>query len=110
MNLEFLKKGQVKVEIKTFDINKLLNVLWRNGINVENVRKIDVVTITLNVDYSDYGKLKSYVKRLNGKVKIISSKGIIFFLSRAKKSISIFVGILIFLVGLYIYSGFIRKI
>ena len=54
MNLEFLKKGQVKVEIKTFDINKLLNVLWRNGINVENVRKIDVVTLTLNVDYSDY--------------------------------------------------------
>ena len=81
MNLELLKKGQVKVEIKTFDINKLLNVLWRNGINVENVRKIDVVTVTLNVDYSDYGKLKSYVKRLNGKVKIISSKGMIFFLS-----------------------------
>ena len=56
MNLEFIKKGQVKVEIKTFDINKLLNVLWRNGINVENVKKIDVVTVTLNVDYSDYGK------------------------------------------------------
>ncbi|MDU7964841.1 MAG: sporulation protein YqfD, partial [Clostridium perfringens] len=110
MNLEFLKKGQVKVEIKTFDINKLLNVLWRNGINVENVKKIDVVTVTLNVDYSDYGKLKSYVKRLNGKVKIISSKGMIFFLSRAKKSISIFVGVLIFLVGLYIYSGFIWRI
>ena len=110
MNLEFLKKGQVKVEIKTFDINKLLNVLWRNGINVENVRKIDVVTLTLNVDYSDYGKLKTYVKRLNGKVKIISSKGMIFFLSRAKKSISIFVGVLIFLVGLYIYSGFIWRI
>ena len=110
MNLEFLKKGQVKVEIKTFDINKLLNVLWRNGINVENVRKIDVVTVTLNVDYSDYGKLKTYVKRLNGKVKIISSKGMIFFLSRAKKSISIFVGVLIFLIGLYIYSGFIWRI
>jgi len=110
MNWEFLKKGQVKVEIKTFDINKLLNVLWRNSINVENVRKIDVVTVTLNVDYSDYGKLKSYVKRLNGKVKIISSKGMIFFLSRAKKSISIFVGVLIFLVGLYIYSGFIWRI
>lgn len=110
MNLEFLKKGKVKVEIKTFDINKLLNVLWRNGINVENVKKIDVVTVTLNVDYSDYGKLKSYVKRLNGKVKIISSKGMIFFLSRAKKSISIFVGVLIFLVGLYIYSGFIWRI
>ena len=110
MNLEFLKKGQVKVEIKTFDINKLLNVLWRNGINVENVKKIDVVTVTLNVDYSDYGKLKTYVKRLNGKVKIISSKGMIFFLSRAKKSISIFVGVLIFLVGLYIYSGFIWRI
>ncbi|MHC9361654.1 sporulation protein YqfD, partial [Clostridium perfringens] len=80
MNLEFLKKGQVKVEIKTIDINKLLNVLWINGINVENVRKIDVVTVTLNVDYSDYRKLKSYVKRLNGKVKILSSKGMIFFL------------------------------
>ena len=62
------------------------------------------------MDYSDYGKLKSYVKRLNGKVKIISSKGMIFFLSRAKKSISIFVGVLIFLVGLYIYSGFIWRI
>lgn len=110
MNLDFLKKGQIKVEIKTFDINKLLNVLWRNGIKVENVRRIDVVTVTLNVDYSDYGKLKSYVKRLDGKIKIISSKGVIFFFSRAKKSISIFVGALIFLIGLYIYSDFIWRI
>lgn len=110
MNLDFFKKGQIKVEIKTFDINKLLNVLWRNGIKVENVRKIDVVTVTLNVDYSDYGKLKSYVKRLDGKIKIISSKGVIFFFSRAKKSISIFVGALIFLIGLYIYSDFIWRI
>ena len=37
MNLEFLKKGQVKVEIKTFDINKLLNFLLRNGIYFENL-------------------------------------------------------------------------
>lgn len=110
MRLDFLKKGQIKVEIKTFDINKLLNVLWKNGINVENVRKIDVVTVTLNIDYSDYGKLKGYVKRLDGKVKIISAKGMIFFLARAKKSISVFVGALIFLIGLYIYSGFIWRI
>ncbi|MDZ5252965.1 sporulation protein YqfD [Clostridium sp. LIBA-8841] len=110
MRLDFLKKGQIKVEIKTFDINKLLNVLWKNGINVENVRKIDVVTVTLNIDYSDYGNLKGYVKRLDGKVKIISAKGMIFFLARAKKSISVFVGALIFLIGLYIYSGFIWRI
>ncbi|EGT3615154.1 sporulation protein YqfD [Clostridium perfringens] len=110
MGVDFFKKGQIKVEIKTFDINKLLNALWRNGINVENVRKIDVVTITLNVDYSDYGKLKSYVKRLDGKVRIISAKGMIIFLSRVKKSISIFIGALIFLIGLYIYSGFIWRI
>ncbi|ELC8441915.1 sporulation protein YqfD [Clostridium perfringens] len=110
MRLDFLKKGQIKVEIKTFDINKLLNVLWKNGINVENVRKIDVVTVTLNVDYSDYGKLKGYVKRLGGKVKIISAKGMIFFLARAKKYVSVFVGALIFLIGLYIYSGFIWRV
>lgn len=110
MKLDFLKKGQIKVEIKTFDINKLLNALWKNGINVENVRKIDVVTVTLNIDYSDYGKLKGYVKRLDGKVKIISAKGMIFFLARAKRSISVFVGALIFLIGLYIYSGFIWRI
>lgn len=110
MNLDFLKKGQIKVEIKTFDINKLLNVLWRNGIKVENVRRIDVVTVILNVDYSDYGKLKSYVKRLDGKIKIISSSGVIVFFSRAKKSVSIFVGALIFLIGLYIYSNFIWRI
>lgn len=110
MNLDFLKKGQIKVEIKVFDINKLLNVLWENRINVENVRRIDIVTVTLNVDYSDYGKLKSYVKRLNGKIKIVSAKGIIFFLSRAKKSLSIFAGVLVFLIGLYIYSGYIWRI
>lgn len=110
MNLDFFKKGQIKVEIKVFDINKLLNVLWKNGIKVENVKKIDIVTVTLNVNYSEYGKLKSCVKRLNGKIKIISAKGFVFFLARMKKSISILIGVLVFLIGLYIYSGYIWRI
>ena len=110
MDLNFLKKGQVRVEIKTFDVNNLLNLLWKKGIRVENVKKVDIVTLNLTLDYADYGKVKVYVKRLNGKIKIISERGTVFFLRRIKRFLGILLGIFIFLAGLYIYSTFLWRI
>ena len=45
MRLENLKKGTIKLEISAINVEKVLNGLWRNHINITNIEKINLTII-----------------------------------------------------------------
>lgn len=110
MSFNFLKSGTVKVEVRVFKREQLLNVLWNNGIQIHNIKKIDVSTIIMEINYKDYKFVREVVKKMQGKIIIISAKGGIFVISRMKKRIGIVIGLVLFLGILYYLSGFIWRI
>lgn len=110
MSFNFLKSGTVKVEVRVFKREQLLNVLWNNGIQIHNIKKIDVSTIIMEINYKDYKFVREVVKKMQGKITIISAKGGIFVISRMKKRIGIVIGLVLFLGILYYLSGFIWRI
>ena len=73
------ESGRVIVEINILRPERLLNILWNEDINVINVRRIDAATIRITIDYEDYNSVVSIVKKLNGKIEILGSKGTLFF-------------------------------
>ena len=110
MSSNFLKSGTIKIEVKLFNSEQFLNLLWNSGIRIHNIKKIDKSTMIMEIDYEDYKAVKEAAKRVQGKVSIVSSRGGVFFLGRVKRKIGIVIGFFSFIILLYVLSNFIWSI
>lgn len=110
MNSHFLKRGTIKIEVKLFNSEQFLNLLWNSGVKIHNIKKIDRSTMIMEIDYDDYKTVKEAAKRVQGKISVISSRGGVFFLGRIKRRIGIVIGFVGFIIILYILSNFIWSI
>ncbi|ASW43664.1 sporulation protein YqfD [Clostridium isatidis] len=102
--------GKLIIEIKVLNPERVLNILWNENINILNVKKVDIVTLRVTIEYKDYDNLKRIIKRLNGKVKIVGERGILFLLFRLKNKIFLCIGAGIFLIILLYLSTFVWSI
>ena len=76
---EFLKRGCFVIEIQNLHPEKIINTLWKNGINVRNIRRESIVKWIIEVDSQDYSKVRELVKENNWKLKIIKTKGLLSY-------------------------------
>ncbi len=110
MSFDFLKSGTVKIEVRLFNSEQFLNLLWNSGVRIHNIKKIDKSTMVMEIDYKDYKTVKEVVRRVQGKFSVVSSKGGVFLLGRVKRKIGIVIGFFSFVIILYILSNFIWSI
>ena len=104
------ESGKVVVEINILKPERLLNILWNENIHIINVKRIDVATIHITIDYNDYENMVQIVKKLNGKFKIVGSKGILFFVGKLKSKFFLTIGGGIFVILLLYFSTFVWSI
>ena len=102
--------GKLVVEINILNPEKILNILWNENIKILNVKRIDIVTIRVIIDYSDYAILKKSVKRLNGKCKIVGKRGMVVWISRIKNNIFLTMGSFLFIIILFYLSNYVWRI
>lgn len=102
MGLDKLKSGKISVEIRVLNPERVLNILWNNKIRVSSVRKIDIATLRVDIDYNDYKEVREVVNRVNGKMEIIGSVGSVFLIGKLKKRFSLVIGGVIF-IGIIFY-------
>lgn len=107
---EFLKRGCFVIEIQNLHPEKIINTLWKSGINVRNIRRESIVKWIIEVDSQDYSKVRELVKENNGKLKIIKTKGILSCFIKVKSHGFLYVGILVFFMLIYGYSCYIWDI
>lgn len=107
MALDKVKSGRISIEIVVINPERLLNIFWTNGIKVLNVKKINIATLRLEIEYLDYKKVVEIVERVGGKVKVLSGRGFIFLLGKLKKRLSLVVGAVLFIGILYFLSTYI---
>lgn len=106
MIFDKLNIGNVVVEVSAKSPERILNILWNKGIKSKKIVKVDITTIRLEVEYKDYNEVKSAAKRCCGKVKLISKNGWIFLISRIKRQISLVLGVVVFLAGIFYLSTY----
>jgi similar to stage IV sporulation protein len=104
MILDKLKVGIITVEVSAPVPEKILNLLWNKGVRIKNVNRIDITTLSLEIGYREYKEVERAVKKCKGKISIVGKKGLIFLMIRAKRQISLILGVLVFLGGLYLLS------
>ncbi|WP_341480391.1 sporulation protein YqfD [Clostridium cibarium] len=100
-----LKTGKLVLDVSVPIPEKFLNLLWKENVIIEKANRIDITTIRLEIDYENYSEVEKVVKKCRGKVKIIHREGFIFVVSRMKKQISLIIGGVVFIGGLYLLSN-----
>lgn len=101
------ESGKVILEINILKPERLLNILWSEKIRVINIRRIDIVTIRITIEYESYLSVQETVKRLGGKSKIVGSRGILFFVGSLKSKVFLVAGGVMFIAILLYLSTFV---
>lgn len=109
-NFEKYKRGIITIEVQTMTPEKFINLLWKNGVNISNVRRIDITTLQLDANLRYYETINSIAKRTNTKLKIIKRRGLSFFIIKNRRRKTLTLGILIFISIIYYLSTFIWNI
>lgn len=104
------KKGVMTIEIQSHIPEKFLNLLWKNDIQIKNIRKKSITTMIMDINLSDFNAIDDIGKRTKTKIKIIDRRGISFFFIRVRKRFALVFGVFLFAYIIYYLSTFIWRI
>lgn len=109
-NFNKYSKGVIIIEIQSLMPERFINLLWKNKIYVKNIKKLNITTMIMEINLSDYNKIEDIVKRTNTKVKIIKRRGIAFYMIKLRRRSTLAVGSIIFVAIIFYLSTFIWSI
>lgn len=101
-----LNKGTLIIEVQTLVPEKFINLLWNKNIPIKNIIRSDLTTFTMEINLEDYAALEELAKRLGARTRVMSRKGLAFFLMRLKRKGMLIGGVLIFFCILYYLSHY----
>jgi similar to stage IV sporulation protein len=104
------KKGIITMEIASLMPEKFINLLWKNGVAVKNIKKINITTVVLQVSLSDYGQVSKAAKRTDARIKIIGRSGLSFFIMKVRNRFALLLGVILFGSIIYYLSTFVWNI
>jgi similar to stage IV sporulation protein len=104
------KRGIITIEIQSHIPEKFINLLWKSGVQIKNIRKKSITTMIMDINLRDFNSIKDMAQRTNTRIKVLSRKGITFFLIKMRRRTALVGGVIIFAVMLYYLSGFIWTI
>ena len=78
-------KAVVTVEVEGFFVERLINLLKNNGIEVWDVKILGIGDISFNIESKNFKRILPFVKKSKCKAKVISKKGIYFDVFKYRK-------------------------
>ncbi len=110
MGMNSIRAGRITVEIKLLNPDRILNIFWNRNINIYKINKKNISTMRLDIDYINYAEVCEVIKALGGKISIVKRRGFIFWLKNIRGKISLVVGLMLFLVVIFLLSNYIWAI
>ncbi|WP_242825979.1 sporulation protein YqfD [Clostridium tunisiense] len=104
------RKSYITVEVQTLNPEKILNYLWKHEVQIKNIKKNNVASMTLEIRLCDYKILEEIVRKTHSKIKIEKRRGVTFLLLKLRGRKVLLGGVLVFFGILYYLSSFIWKI
>jgi similar to stage IV sporulation protein len=104
------KRGIITIEIQSHMPEKFINLLWKNGVQIKNIRKESITTMLMDISLRDYSRVEEVAQKTKTKIKVAGRKGITFFLIKMRRRTALVGGAAVFVFMLYYLSGFIWKI
>lgn len=79
------KCGKIKIKIEGFYLERFVNLVRSNNIELWNIKQLDEITIIANLKIKDYKKLKKIASKSKCKIKIVKKEGYYFLVHKYRK-------------------------
>lgn len=108
--LDRFKNGTVNIEIQGMHPEKLVNILWTKKIDIKNLIKVNITTLTLDINIKNLTYVKDLAKENKCTLRISKAKGVLYWQMKLKKGGTLVGGIFIFIFLIYYLSLYIWNI
>lgn len=108
--LKKYKKGIITIEIQSHIPEKFINLLWKNEIEIKNISKKNITTMSMDINLKDFDIINNIAKRTKTKIKVLNRRGITFLFIKVRKRVALVFGFFLFLLIIYYLSTFIWRI
>lgn len=105
-----LKKGKISMEVIVPSIERFLNVLWQENIELFSVKRKSITTLRIEVSYEQYEEVVAIVEKMRGKVKVINKSGVIYVIKKIINKKSLIAGAFIFVGIIYYLSTYVWSV
>lgn len=105
-----IKNGTITIEIQGMHPESVVNAMWAQGIDIKNLKRINITTLDLDINIRCLSNVKEIGKIKKCKVKVLRANGILRILSKVKNSGLLISGIAIFIFLIYYLSLYIWNI
>ena len=105
-----IKNGTITIEIQGMHPESVVNAMWAQGIDIKNLKRINITTLDLDINIRSLSNVKEIGKIKKCKVKVLRASGILRILSKVKNSGLLISGIAIFIFLIYYLSLYIWNI
>ncbi|CAM2846594.1 sporulation protein YqfD [Hathewaya histolytica] len=102
-----MNRGKIKLEIVCISPENFLNLLWREGVFIEDVKKHSIASYSFKINAKDFNYLKQLSEENKVRIKVIKSFGLFNLIGKIKKRKAFVLGIFLFLFIIYYFSQFI---
>lgn len=100
-------QGYLVLEINGKQLERLVNLAVGQGLTIWSIQKKGPDKGQLSILLDDFYRLRPLLRKTDCRVRILRRGGLPFFTVSMKKRIGFVAGIMIFLIGLYAFSGMI---
>lgn len=105
-----IKSGTITIEIQGMHPESIINAMWTQGIDIKNLKRINITTLDLDINIRDLSNVKEMAKIKKCKVRVLRSNGALYVLSRVKNGGLLISGIAIFICLIYCLSLYVWNI
>ncbi|NNV05438.1 sporulation protein YqfD [Geobacillus sp. C56-T2] len=102
--------GSVRVKVRGKGIERLINACVRQGMAVWNVKKHSADTVTFFIRLSDVKQLRHIARKSGCKLSFVGRTGLPFFWRRVWRNSGFWLGLLVFLAGVFLLSNVVWNI
>lgn len=100
-------RSVVEVNINGFFVERLINLLKQNEIDIWDIKYLNVGEVTFKINSKDFKNIKPFVNKSKCKMKIVSKKGIYFEIFRYRKRRAVIYLTIAFFLTYMVFSNFI---
>ncbi len=102
-------RGTVTFEVRGNFSERFLNLLNRNGIPVFHMKR-EKDGLTAQTVFRKYFLIRPFARKTHVRVRVIQRQGFPFWMKRYRKRMGIFIGVAVFLAGLFLSGEFVWQI
>lgn len=97
--------GYVKVKAYGKGTERLVNMLTRRGLHIWDVKRVGSESLIFHMDFREISKLRQVLRKSDCKVKFLQGKGVPFLMKRVMKNSGFLVGLIAFLICIFVLSN-----